>query len=121
MTLLSPTHNRIKTIDERLARLCAERLRLAERASLADRKRDTRRKILIGAAVLAALERDGVPHLTSAKELSGWMDAHLTRAHDRAVFDLPSTASTPQKSGTTSSTRAKRKPVEATEAPAEQP
>lgn len=121
MTLPSPTHNRIKTLDERLARLRAERIRLAERASLADRKRDTRRKILIGAAVLAALERDGVPHLTSAKELSAWMDAHLTRAHDRAVFDLPSTEPTPQKSGAKPSTRATRKPVTAPEAPAEQP
>ena len=119
MTLLSPTHIRIKSLDDRLARLRAERTRLAERASLADRKRDTRRKILIGAAVLAALERDGVPHLTSAHELSRWMDAHLTRTHDRAVFDLPAKEPTP--AGADSSTRAKRKPAAPPDACADQP
>ena len=39
---------RIQSLDERLARLRTEKNRLIARASHAERKRDTRRKILIG-------------------------------------------------------------------------
>jgi len=84
---------RIRAIDERLTRLRAERLRLVARASQTERKRDTRRKILVGAAVLAAVEHEGVPALRTARELLEWLDARLTRPHDRAVFDLTRRAS----------------------------
>jgi hypothetical protein len=80
---------RIQTLDERLARLRVEKGRLLARASQTARKRDTRRKILIGAAVLAAVEHEGVPMMRSRSELLRWLDAQLTREHDRAVFDLP--------------------------------
>jgi len=82
------SHQRIQAIDERLARLRAERIRLAARVSRTERKRDTRRKILIGAAVLAAIDHEGVPVLRSQSDLLRWLDARLTRPHDRAVFDL---------------------------------
>jgi hypothetical protein len=82
---------RIQSLDERLARLRVEKGRLLARASQTARKRDTRRKILIGGAVLAAIEHEGVPMLRSRVELHRWLDAQLTRAHDRAVFDLPPT------------------------------
>ena len=62
--------------------------RLIARASQADRKRDTRRKILIGGAVLAALEHEGLPPMRSVAELLAWLDTRLTRPHDRAAFDL---------------------------------
>jgi hypothetical protein len=62
--------------------------RLLARASQAERKRDTRRKILIGGAVLAAIAHEGVPRIQSETELLRWLDARLTRPHDRAVFDL---------------------------------
>ena len=52
---------RLQLIDERLARLRAERDRLAARVSRTERKRDTRRKIVLGGAVLAALDHEGVP------------------------------------------------------------
>jgi hypothetical protein len=52
------SHQRIQAIDERLARLRAERIRPAARVSRTERKRDTRRKILIGAAVLAAIDHE---------------------------------------------------------------
>lgn len=81
-------HDRIRLLDERLTRLRAERIRLAARMSQTERKRDTRRKILVGAAVLAAVEHDGVPALRDTTELLQWLDARLTRPHDRAVFDL---------------------------------
>jgi large subunit ribosomal protein L7/L12 len=81
-------HVRIRAIDERLARLRAERSRLAARVSHTERKRDTRRKILVGAAVLAAVEHNGVPALRTNRELLEWLDTRLTRPHDRAVFEF---------------------------------
>jgi hypothetical protein len=79
---------RIGSLDERVARLRAEKSRLLARANQTERKRDTRRKILIGGAVLAAIEHEGVPALKSSSDLLRWMDSQLTRLHDRAVFDL---------------------------------
>jgi hypothetical protein len=79
---------RIQALDERLTRLHVEKSRLIARASQTERKRDTRRKILIGGAVLAAIEHEGVPSMSSQAELLRWLDGRLTRAHDRAVFDL---------------------------------
>jgi hypothetical protein len=81
--------SRIQSLEERLARIRAQKTRLLARASRNERKRDTRRKILIGGAVLAAIEHEGVPKLRTREELLGWLEKHLTRAHDRAVFDLP--------------------------------
>jgi hypothetical protein len=78
----------IHTLDERLARLRMAKNRLLARAGQAERKRDTRRKILIGGAVLAAIEHEGVPPMRSVAELLGWLDTRLMRPHDRAVFDL---------------------------------
>jgi hypothetical protein len=81
-------HDRICSLDERLTRLRAERIRLAARMNQAERKRDTRRKIVVGAALLAAVEHEGVPALRGTTELLQWLDARLTRPHDRALFDL---------------------------------
>jgi hypothetical protein len=89
MSQTANSHRRIQALDERLARLRAERLRLAARVSQSERKRDTRRKILIGAAVLAAVEHGGVPAFDRQRDLLQWLDTRLTRPHDRAVFDLP--------------------------------
>ncbi|MBS1825029.1 MAG: hypothetical protein JST93_06885, partial [Acidobacteria bacterium] len=46
MTQPTPTRSRISALEDRLARLRAERLRLLARAQQSERKRDTRRKIL---------------------------------------------------------------------------
>ena len=82
---------RIQSLDERLARLRTEKNRLIARAGHAERKLDTRRKILIGGAVLAALDHEGIPVMRSVSELLRWLDARLTRPHDRAAFDLSQT------------------------------
>jgi hypothetical protein len=79
---------RLQALDERLARLRIEKNRLIARVSQTERKRDTRRKILIGGAVLAAVDHEGVPPIRSSSELLCWLDAHLRRPHDRAVFNL---------------------------------
>jgi hypothetical protein len=88
MSQTTKSHARIQALDERLSRLRAERIRLAARVSQSERKRDTRRKILIGAAVLAAVDHGGVPALDSLRALLRWLDDRLKRPHDRAVFDL---------------------------------
>ena len=80
--------SRIQSLDERLARIRAQKSRLIARASQTERKRDTRRKILIGGAVLAAIEHEGVPKMRTRGELLRWLDRHLTRPHDRTAFDL---------------------------------
>jgi hypothetical protein len=79
---------RLQALDERLARLRAEKSRLIARVSQAERKRDTRCKILIGGAVLAAGDHEGVPPMRSRTELLRWLNAQLARPHDRAAFDL---------------------------------
>lgn len=50
---------RLQALDERLARLRMEKNRLIARVSQAERKRDTRRKIPISGAVLAAVDHEG--------------------------------------------------------------
>jgi hypothetical protein len=80
---------RISLIDERLARLRAERERLVARTNRVERKRDTRRKIVLGGTVLAAIDHEGVPALHTRAELTRWLDAHLERPQDRRVFELP--------------------------------
>lgn len=88
MSNAEKVRERIQTLDERLARLRTEKNRLFARASQTERKRDTRRKILIGGAILAAIDHEGVPALRSKTDLLCWMDTRLTRPHDRAVFDF---------------------------------
>jgi hypothetical protein len=82
------TEARIQSIEERVARLRAAKSRLLARANRNERKRDTRRKILIGGAVLAAVDHEGMPAISSKSELLRWLDGQLSREHDRAVFDL---------------------------------
>src|SRR5437764_10054108 len=80
---------RIELIDERLARLRAERERLLARTNRVERKRDTRRKIVLGGTVLAAVEHGGLPALRTHADLIRWLDQHLQREQDRRVFELP--------------------------------
>ena len=84
---------RIRLLDQRLARLRSERGRLAARASQADRRRDTRQKILVGATVLAAVDHGGVPALGSRAEFERWLEPRLTRAYDRAAFGFETSTS----------------------------
>ena len=78
----------IEALEARLARLRLTRTQLVARASRAERKRDTRRKIVLGGTVLAALAHEGVPALRTSEELARWLDVRLERPTDRAVFDL---------------------------------
>ena len=88
MSQSQKVHARLQAIEERLARLRAERDRLAARASQTARRQETRRKIVIGGTVLAALEHEGVPAMLTKVDLLTWLESRLTRPHDRSVFDL---------------------------------
>ena len=90
------------TLDERIATLEAKlkqekarkqlieaRKRAAE--SKLKRSQDTRRKILVGAAILAKVERGEWPK----DKLLAMLDVALTRADDRALFDLQAPATEP--------------------------
>ena len=80
---------RISSLETKLRQLKVRQQRIDARAralsSRRARKDDTRRKILIGATVLALVDRDELDHDT----LQVWLDVHLTRDDDRALFDLP--------------------------------
>jgi hypothetical protein len=84
------------TIEERIAALETklkqekakkQKIEALKRAAESKAKRsiDTRRKILVGAAILAKVERGEWPQ----DKLLAMLDASLTRADDRALFDMP--------------------------------
>ena len=81
--------DRIATLETKLKQLKTRQARLEARkkalASRRTRKDDTRRKILVGAIVLARVAQGHIPQA----EFRAWPDAALTRSDDRALFDLP--------------------------------
>jgi hypothetical protein len=79
---ISSLETRLQQLKVRQARIEARKRALSQRRS---RKEDTRRKILVGAIVLTRVEQGLLPE----SELRTWLDAALSRADDRALFDLP--------------------------------
>jgi len=79
---------RIASLQEKLQQLKAQQQRVAARQRATEtrreRKADTRRKILVGATVLARVEQGRIPQA----DLHAWLDEALTRPDDRALFDL---------------------------------
>jgi hypothetical protein len=78
----------INALEERLKQLKSRQQRMeARRRSLESRRArrdDLRRKILVGAVVLAKVEQGGFQQVT----LHEWLDAALTRPDDRVLFGL---------------------------------
>ena len=72
---------REQKLRQKLAKIQAQQAKLSE----TKRKRDTRRKILIGAAVLKAVEQGNVPE----EELRQLLETFVTVARDREFLDLP--------------------------------
>ena len=81
-------NDRISSLEQRLKQLKSQQQHLEQRRrsfeSRQARKEDTRRKILIGALVMARIQQGRF----SEAELRGWLDEALTRADDRALFGL---------------------------------
>jgi hypothetical protein len=86
---------RIGVLEERLKQLRARQQQIdARRRSLESRqarKAEMRRKILAGAIVLAKVEQG----VLADAQFRDWLDEALTRADDRALFNLPSRDSEP--------------------------
>ncbi|MGH7744188.1 MAG: hypothetical protein ACREQ5_05125 [Candidatus Dormibacteria bacterium] len=80
---------RIESLEARLKQLKARQTRLEARkralASRRARQDDTRRKILLGATILARVDRGELAWNT----VRGWLEDHLVRTDDRALFELP--------------------------------
>ena len=75
---------RLKALEERRAKLNARIQRERAKLSQAERKRDTRRKILVGATILKKVEEGAF----SEEKLLRLLDEHLEREDDRALFGL---------------------------------
>ncbi len=91
--------DRLTRLQQRKAEL-ERQIAEAERAAReSDRKRDTRRRIIVGVAILAAIESS--PGLLAM--VKTFLEQRVTRAHDRAaVADLlgdPGPAKTPPPEG----------------------
>ena len=80
--------DRIADLERRLKQAKALKQQQLARERAAEKKRqrsdDTRRKILVGAVILAKVEHGEWPK----ERLREWMDKALTRADDRALFGL---------------------------------
>ena len=78
----------IDALEQRLKELKIKQQRMESRRrsieSRRGRRDDLRRKILVGAVVLAKVEEGRFQQAT----LQEWLDAALTRADDRALFGL---------------------------------
>lgn len=79
----------IAALETKLKQAKARKQKLEARKRAAERKversQDTRRKILVGAAILAKVERGEWPK----DKLLAMLDTALTRDDDRALFELP--------------------------------
>jgi hypothetical protein len=80
--------SQIGSLEERLRRLKHQKQRTEARtrftAARRARREELRRKVLVGAIVLARVERGELEESV----LRGWLDPALERAEDRALFDL---------------------------------
>ena len=88
--------DRIADLERRLKQAKTLKQQQVARERTAEKKRrrsdDTRRKILVGAVILAKVEQGE----WSKERLREWMDKALTRADDRALFGLLPVPSEPE-------------------------
>ena len=86
---ISKAEEALKAAKEKLKQAKAlKQKQEAKKRSLdakAERSADTRRKILVGAAILAKVGRGEWPK----EKMLSMLDTELTRPDDRALFDLP--------------------------------
>jgi hypothetical protein len=83
------TKDKIDDLRKKEAQIKDQIQALKQREREAERKRDTRRKILIGGAVLAKIKRGDWPH----QQLIDLVDSELKSDRDRELFDLPVSSS----------------------------
>jgi len=87
--VMAALDERIAALEEQLKQAKAKKRQIEARQralqSKKQRSEDTRRKILVGAAVLAKVDSGEWPQ----ERFYAMMDAALSRADDRALFGLP--------------------------------
>ena len=85
---LEKAQQRVKDLEEKLKQAKALKQKMETRSKAAENKQkraaDTRKKILVGAAILAKVERGEWPK----DKMLEMMNQQLTRDDDRALFDL---------------------------------
>ena len=77
---------KLDALKKKQAQLKAQIQNLEAAEKSREKKRDTRRKILVGAYYLDKAVKDD-----RFDEITRLMDGYLTRQSDRELFDLPST------------------------------
>lgn len=76
--------SKLEQLKEKQAQLAEQIKDIEAREKVAERKNDTRRKVLVGAFYLDRAKKDGTyPALKSE------LDNYLKRKSDRALFNLP--------------------------------
>ena len=92
-TNIEKARQRVKDLEDKLKQAKALKQKAEARVKAAETKQkradDTRRKILVGAAILSKVERGEWPK----DKMLEMMSQQLTRADDRALFGLPGTGS----------------------------
>lgn len=92
---IEKAQQRVKDLEEKLKQAKALKHKVEARAKAAENKQkraaDTRRKILVGAAILAKVERGEWPK----DKMLEMMSQQLTRTDDRLLFDLLENEKTP--------------------------
>lgn len=83
-TVMAANLTRLEKLKEKQRQLAEQISQLDAREKAEDRKKDTRRKILIGGVVLANFRRGDFPK----DQLVALLDKGLTHARDRALFDF---------------------------------
>lgn len=85
---MATIENTIASLEAKLKQAKAKKQQIEARRraieSKEERAKDTRRKILVGAAILAKVDRGEWPK----DKLLAMLDLALTRPDDRALFDL---------------------------------
>lgn len=88
---LEKAQQRVKDLEEKLKQAKALKQKAEARIKAVETKQkrtdDTRRKILVGAAILAKVENGEWPK----DKMLEMMNQQLTRADDRSLFELPVT------------------------------
>ena len=75
---------KIEALQKKLSQVKAKKAKATARLAQAERKRDTRRKILLGAWMQSVMAQDAGARERAMRGLDGF----LTEARDRELFDL---------------------------------
>ena len=86
---MATIENTIASLEAKLKQAKAKKMQIEARKraleTKEERAKDTRRKILVGAAILATVDRGEWPK----DKLLTMLDSALTRSDDRELFSLP--------------------------------